>query len=372
MSASSDFCTLKHIEQLVEIREGRRIHIEISEPSVTDKGTLVFIHGVGGMTRIWKNQVEHFVSEGYRTVALDLVGHGLSPLTIQNCCCCNQNLPIYSYSSSLSICLLCPSRKSLKESCLFHDSVLDVQAVVDRYVVEYYREKGTLSSAFVLLVAHSYGAAMAICVSLNSLDVVNGLVLISGGAPIALSPDRGLFSLPPWSLTFLTPCLRKGFETRAYADRTKPIDPAVFDNMKELTAEERTSGYQFNAYTLWAVMAGQIWPQGSPKFYRQVKIPTLLLSGTEDRLVTLDEEMETHFAIKISDLYRLPGSGHMCMIEDPDRVNRFIGDHIQKIRNMPHKPTIITTQPNISNPVDGYDVNNGTSGENFVTPYVSI
>lgn len=42
-------------------------------------------------------------------------------------------------------------------------------------------------------------------------------------------------------------------------------------------------------------MAGQIWPQGSPKFYRQVKIPTLLLSGTEDRLVTLDEEMETHF-----------------------------------------------------------------------------
>ncbi|KAM3179536.1 hypothetical protein ACTXT7_000425 [Hymenolepis weldensis] len=150
---------------------------------------------------------------------------------------------------------------------------------------------------------------------------------------------------------------------RAYADRTKPIDPAVFDNMKELTAEERTSGYQFNAYTLWAVMAGQIWPQGSPKFYRQVKIPTLLLSGTEDRLVTLDEEMETHFAIKISDLHRLPGSGHMCMIEDPDRVNRFIGDHIQKIRNMPHKPTVVTTQPNISDPLDGYDVNNGISGK---------
>lgn len=60
------------------------------------------------------------------------------------------------------------------------------------------------------------------------------------------------------------------------------------------------------------------------------------------------------------------------MIEDPDRVNRFIGDHIQKIRNMPHKPAVVTTQPNISDPLDGYDVNNGTSGENFVTPHVSI
>nr|CDS31721.1 abhydrolase domain containing protein 8 [Hymenolepis microstoma] len=345
------------VEQLVEIREGRWMHIEIIKPSVAgkyyyqitypaqDKGTLVFIHGVGGRTKIWKNQVEYFVSEGYRTVTLDLVGHGLSPLTAQNCCC-NQNFPIYSHSSSLFICLLCPSHKSLKASCLFHDSVLDVQAVVERYVLKYYREKGTLNSAFVLLVAHSYGSAIAICVALNYLNLVNGLVLISGGAPTALSRDPGLFSLPPWILTFLMPCLRKGFETKAYADRSKPIDPAVFDNMKILTAEERTSGYKFNAYTLWAVMAGQIWPQGGPSFYRQVKIPTLLLSGTEDRLVALDEEMETHFAIKTSYLHQLPGSGHMCMIEDPDRVNRFIGDHIQMIRNSPHTSGVVTTQPN--------------------------
>ncbi|VDN97056.1 unnamed protein product [Rodentolepis nana] len=319
--------------------------VSVSDADVVDKGTLVFIHGVGGRTEIWKNQVEHFVSEGYRTVTLDLVGHGLSPLNVQNCCC-NRNFPIYSHSSSLSICLLCPSHKSLKASCLFHDCVLDVQAVVDRYVLKYYREKGTLNSAFVLLVAHSYGSAIAICVALNNLNLVNGLVLISGGAPIALSGDPGLFSLPPWILTFLIPCLRKGFETKAYADRSKPIDPAVFDNMKILTAEERTSGYKFNAYTLWAVMAGQVWPQGGPSFYRQVKIPTLLLSGTEDRLVTLDEEMETHFAIKTSNIHQIPGSGHMCMIEDSERVNRFIGDHIRMIRNSPHTPAVVTTEPN--------------------------
>lgn len=42
-------------------------------------------------------------------------------------------------------------------------------------------------------------------------------------------------------------------------------------------------------------MAGQWWPQGGVGFYRQVQLPVLLLSGTEDHLVTLEEEMETHF-----------------------------------------------------------------------------
>lgn len=82
---------------------------------------------------------------------------------------------------------------------------------------------------------------------------------------------------------------------KAYADRSKPIDPGAFEEIKKLSPQERRSGYQFNAYTIWAVMAGQIWPEGGPKFYSQVKVPTLLISGTEDRLVSLPEETETHF-----------------------------------------------------------------------------
>jgi len=39
---------------------------------------IFFIHGVGGCTELWNEQLRHFSKAGYAVVALDLLGHGES------------------------------------------------------------------------------------------------------------------------------------------------------------------------------------------------------------------------------------------------------------------------------------------------------
>ena len=53
--------------------------------------------------------------------------------------------------------------------------------------------------------------------------------------------------------------------------------------------------FSFNAYSLWATMAGQRWPDGDKNFYSRLKMPTLLICGSQDRLVSEEEEEETLF-----------------------------------------------------------------------------
>ncbi|PWT99795.1 MAG: hypothetical protein C5B53_04935 [Candidatus Melainabacteria bacterium] len=40
------------------------------------KGDIVFIHGTGSNSQMWRNQVPFFVERGYRCILLDLRGHG--------------------------------------------------------------------------------------------------------------------------------------------------------------------------------------------------------------------------------------------------------------------------------------------------------
>jgi len=58
--------------------EGALIHVEDYMPSGTVKDTLVLIHGFGGSTYSWRNNIEAFTKAGYRAVAVDLKGFGLS------------------------------------------------------------------------------------------------------------------------------------------------------------------------------------------------------------------------------------------------------------------------------------------------------
>lgn len=42
------------------------------------KGTIIFLHGLGGNLRAWDTQLSYFQKKGYQTITFDLRGHGLS------------------------------------------------------------------------------------------------------------------------------------------------------------------------------------------------------------------------------------------------------------------------------------------------------
>jgi pimeloyl-ACP methyl ester carboxylesterase len=57
---------------------GSSINIEDYVPSGVVKDTLILVHGFGGSTYSWCNNISTFVNAGYRVVAVDMKGFGLS------------------------------------------------------------------------------------------------------------------------------------------------------------------------------------------------------------------------------------------------------------------------------------------------------
>ena len=56
-------------------------------------------------------------------------------------------------------------------------------------------------------------------------------------------------------------------------------------------------------------------------FRSQVAVPTLLLCGDRDLRAPLDVARELHAGIAGSKLVMIPGAGHACNIDAPERFN---------------------------------------------------
>jgi abhydrolase domain-containing protein 8 len=73
---------------------------------------------------------------------------------------------------------------------------------------------------------------------------------------------------------------------------------------------------------------------GDASFHRRISIPTLLIYGLKDPLVSLVEMCEMERTIPKSYLELVPLAGHMIMLEQPKELNlmmrRFIEKYLEK------------------------------------------
>ncbi|MHC1591818.1 MAG: alpha/beta hydrolase, partial [Candidatus Helarchaeales archaeon] len=59
--------------------QGKKIHLDIYETNEkTSKPTIIFVHGTAVYARFYADFLFHMNQKGYRIVAPDLPGHGLS------------------------------------------------------------------------------------------------------------------------------------------------------------------------------------------------------------------------------------------------------------------------------------------------------
>ena len=58
--------------------QGHRLHLDVHEPQGKPRGTLILVHGAGGHGRLLAPLGEHIASLGWRAVAPDLPGYGLT------------------------------------------------------------------------------------------------------------------------------------------------------------------------------------------------------------------------------------------------------------------------------------------------------
>ena len=206
---------------------------------------LFFIHGVGGAADSWNSQLAFFVSQGYEVVAPDLLGHGFSS--------CPDTAKAYTFPKLLK----------------------DVLTIFDTYVPEHRKS---------VIFGHSYGCSLTTALTRARLERVVTLVLIASGGPTPLAPAPRVSKYPKCVKSLV----RRVFECKVkgggggqqkYSPRGKTI-------------KYRAECYDLPAYVLRHVAAGALWPEGDAALHRRVTVPTLLVYGMRDTLVSLVEECE--------------------------------------------------------------------------------
>ncbi|MHA1688782.1 MAG: alpha/beta fold hydrolase [Promethearchaeota archaeon] len=65
-------------EKCIELDDGTLIHLDVYEPAQEVKGTIIFIHGTAVYSKFYAEFCYRLYTKGYRIIAPDLIGHGLS------------------------------------------------------------------------------------------------------------------------------------------------------------------------------------------------------------------------------------------------------------------------------------------------------
>ena len=154
----SDFVQIEE-NRVIRVLQTQPPHLSnasLSMPNEPDDKKIFFVHGVGGSADIWENQMVYFNAIGYKTVAMDLLGHGKS------------------------------SKPRSPELYSFENLAKDVLHIFDIF-------HGKRN----ILVGHSYGASFVTLIASERKRAVSKVVLISGGPPTSLKPERlSVFCLP--------------------------------------------------------------------------------------------------------------------------------------------------------------------------------
>lgn len=251
----------------------------LRDPEHEGMVAVFFIHGFGGSADLWYEQVKHFSQAGYEVLAPDLLGHGQSSAP--------RNSEDYTFSE------LCK----------------DLLNLFDRY-----HKKSNV------LVGHSYGASFCSVIASERDSLVSKMVLIAGGAPVPLvgTGPCDLFCLPTPVLYCIKPFCLGVFERRAY------------DRHMARSIRKKIKAFSAPIYVLKAVMAGQMWTEGDEAYHKKLMVPALLIYGSKDKLVTIEEELHMKEAIHGSLLEVIDNTGHMVMVERPTRVNTLIHNFLQQ------------------------------------------
>ncbi|MCR3722795.1 Pimeloyl-ACP methyl ester carboxylesterase [Prauserella flava] len=276
-------------------QDGARLHVRRT-PGLPDR-TAVYVHGLGGSSTNWTDLAAQLAPQA-EGIALDLPGFGFSE-------------PPRGFPYSL-------------------DAHADVVA---RYLESLGRP--------VDLFGNSMGGAVSLLLAARRPELVRTLTLVSPAMPDR-RPDPRRLSDPRMALAMLpvigTPARRQLArltpEERAlqtirlvYADADRFPRHRLTEQAEEFAARSKYAwaGAALARSTLeifrsWFTPGpGSLW-SAAP----QVQVPTLVVWGTEDRVISVRRARRTADAIPSARLLVLPRTGHVAQMERPVTVARAV------------------------------------------------
>ncbi len=233
--------------------------------------TVVLIHGAGGDHLSWPSQIRRLT--GYRVYTPDLPGHGKSR---------GHGLQRISAYGEL----------------------------INNWLNE-------IEFPNIFLGGHSMGGAIALWIAIHHPARVRGLILIGAGAslPVNLSLIEELAS-PQGFPTAVDNICRWSFSPRT--------ESRLIDEVRKQMLKNRPTvlGGDFRACDAYD-LSGQL---------DQVKGPTLILVGEEDKMTPLRFAEQLREGIQDADLQIIPGAGHMVPLEQPDKTADLIRGFLKKVQ----------------------------------------
>lgn len=267
----------------------------------TTPQTIVLVHGITLDRRIWEPQVRDLTDAGFRVVTVDQRGHGAS--------------------SPLSA-TVDPARLGADIGCVLE--ALDLHDVT--------------------LVGHSLGGIASLAFVVGEPDVaklrLHGIVLLSttGTARFAshvtsmhaiVAPFERLAykAMPRWVPTPVRVAVKprsigRGVMRLAFGRSADSTHVAVTEHMFSHTAHS-TVRHLFAGLLDWHLLDD----------VDEVEVPALVVCGSRDLVTPLPLSRHLHARLSGSELFVVPGGGHMLMMEHPELVTDLVADFAE--RNAP-------------------------------------
>jgi len=250
---------------------GVKINYIEGESFRKERPTILMIHGAGQSTLTWKYQEDPLKDHTrFNLVTLDLPGHG------------------YSEGSG-------------------YRRVKDYTEFIKNFVDALGLEK-------LILVGHSMGGAISQCFTLNHSDRVFACVLVGTGARLRVAKEtlegvqgdyRAFCEIAP---------------TRSFAE-SSPME------LKRKFIEELLKAPQEVVY--WDLMACDVFDIMDRA--KEIKVPTLVISATEDVLIPVKYGQYLHEKIQGSRFHIIENAGHFMMQEKPEEFNRVLVEFLDSL-----------------------------------------
>jgi len=228
---------------------------------------VVFIHGLGSDTKEWALIIPELLKE-IRCIVVDLRGHGQS------------DKPSQPYTQSLF--------------------AKDVVALLDQLGI---------SSAY--FCGASMGGCVVLKAALSYPEKVRGLILVDS-APYV--PEHTIKLSGKWAETLLN----EGQEALLEAQVKDVFHPIFRRRHDEIVNIYRESKKNPPSETLGLINKGlQIEPIDYRKKLKEIKTPTLIIHGQDDKIIPVENAEFIHKQIPNSQLAIFPFCGHALLLERP-------------------------------------------------------
>lgn len=240
-----------------------------------------FVHGWACSVYTWRHNMPAVSDAGRRSVAFDLLGHGLSDKPLRDA--------LYTLPAMAA---------QLRE-------VLDAMGI-----------------ARPVLVGHSMGAAIALRLALDAPERVAGLVLAAPVGFGAISDMHLLHRLTPPPVERVIPYLTPRWAFRVALWR-------AYGRIRRATARDVDEYYAPTADPAFLRVLCRLshafdWSSGDPSALAGVRCPTAVLFGGRDHLVRASACGRYTAALPDARVDEIPDAGHALPEEVPEIVNAAI------------------------------------------------